>query len=78
MPIVKLNDKIIEVVDKYNHLGIIVDYQLNYESHAQKVINKVSSKLYQFRKMRYLHNTQATLAVYKSMILPILEYGNFM
>ena len=66
-----INQTTIEQVTSYTYLGMMLDASLNFESHAQKLIQRTIVKLTQLRKM-----TQAALADYKSMLLPILEYGN--
>ena len=63
-------------VSSYKYLGITLDEHLNYNLHSNKVIGSVSSKLKQFRRMRVFLNTKAAMMVYKSMLLPILEYGD--
>ena len=62
--------------NSYTYLGITLDEQLNYETHVNQVIKRVSDKLYQLPKIRYFLNTKAALLVYKNMILPIIEYGD--
>ena len=44
---------------QYKYLGVTMDSQLNYNSHVQNVISRVSVKLKQFRRMRYFLNTKA-------------------
>ena len=63
-------------VNSYKYLGITLDNQLNYNKHVQKVISTVSGKLKQFQRMRSFLNVKAALTVYKSTILPLLEYGD--
>ena len=60
----------------YNYLGITLDEQLNYESHRSNLITRVSHKVTQLKRMRFLLSKKAALSVYKNMILPIVEYGN--
>ena len=65
-------------VQSYKYLGMTLDNQLNYNLHVTKVIASVSGKLKQFHRMRSFLNTRAALLVYKSMMLPILEYGDIL
>ena len=58
------------------YLGVTLDNQLNYNSHVNKIISSVSGKLKQFQRMRNFLNVKAAVLVYKSMLLPLLEYGN--
>ena len=63
-------------VTSYKYLGITLDNQLNYNLHVNKIVASVSSKLKQFQRMRSFLNVKAALLVYKSMMLPVLEYGD--
>ena len=72
----KIGKETISRANNYCYLGVILDEQLNYESHAQNTFRKVKSKLSQLRAMRYCLNKKAMTLIYKNMILPILEYGN--
>ena len=61
---------------KYLIIGVTLDGQLNYAKHVEKLIAGASMKLRQFRRMRSFLNTKSALLVYKSMLLPLLEYGD--
>ena len=60
----------------YKYLGMTLDNQLNFKAHVNKVIASVSRKLKQFQRMRVFLSARAAMLVYKSMLLPILEYGD--
>ena len=64
------------MVSSYRYLGITLDKQLNYGLHVNRIVSSVSSKLKQFQQMRSFLTTNAAILVYKSMLLPILEYGD--
>ena len=66
----------LQIVSSYKYLGVTVDCQLNYNLHVNKIVATVSGKLKQFQRMRGFLNGKAALFVYKSMLLPILEYGD--
>ena len=63
-------------VNSYKYLGVTLDGQLNYSKHIGRLIAGASVKLRQFRRMRSFLNTRAAVLVYKSMLLPLLEYGD--
>ena len=73
---IKFGDVPLQSVSSYTYLGIMLDNQLNYALHVNKIISSVTSKLNQFRRMRSFLTTKAALLVYKGMMLPILEYGD--
>ena len=66
----------VQSVTSYKYLGVHLDGQLNYAKHITKLISAASLKLKQFRRMRSFLNTTAATLVYKSMLLPLLEYGD--
>ena len=70
------DDAPLQKVSSYNYLGVTLDWQLNYNLHVKKLISTVSAKLKQLQRMRSFLNTKAALMVNKSMLLPILEYGD--
>ena len=73
---IKFGDVSLQVVSSYKYLGLVLDAQLNFNLHVNKIIGSVSSKLKQFQRMRNFLSTKAALLVYKGTILPILEYGD--
>ena len=73
---VKFGDFPLQSVCSYKYLGVTLDSQLNFNLHINKIIASMSGKLKQFQRMRSFLNTRAALLVYKTMLLPILEYGD--
>ena len=73
---IMLNEIPIQRVTSYKYLGITLDSQLNYKLHASKIIANASGKLKQFQRMRNFLDTRSATLVYKSMLLPLLEYGD--
>ena len=66
----------LQTVSSYKYLGVTLDRQLNYDLHINKTFASASSKLKQFQHMRSFINVKAALLVFKSMLLPLLEYGD--
>ena len=73
---VKIDGNEIQSVRSYKYLGVILDPQLTFEEHVSKCLRNASYKLSILRKVRPLLNKGAALQVYKSMILPLVEYGD--
>ena len=73
---IKFGDFLLSSVNSYKYLGVTVDCHLNYNLHVNKIVASVSSKLKQFQRMRSFLTIKAALLVYKSMMLPVLEYGD--
>ena len=73
---VKVQDLPLSVATTYKYLWVTLDSQLNYDKHIQNTIARVSLKLKQLRRMRYFLDVRAATLIYKTMILPIMEYGD--
>ena len=65
----------IKHVEQYEYLGIVVDNKLSFKYHSSKCSRGANSKIYQLRKIRGSITTKCALSIYKTMILPLLEYG---
>ena len=70
----KQTDRLVKQVDHYKYLGIILDAHLNFKEHVANVFGKVSSRLGVLRRIRKNLTLDAANKVYKSTILPILDY----
>ena len=67
----KLNE-----VDSYKYLGTILDATLNLDKQLSKINQIIAIKLSTFRKMRYYISEATAIVIYKSTILPILDYND--
>ena len=58
-PPVVLNNQVVEVVNQYKYLGILVDNKLTFEPQVDAVCKKVHQRMYFYRKLRnfYVDNT---------------------
>ena len=77
-PDILLNGSRLSYVDSFKYLGITLDPQLNYDLYLSNVLQKVTYKSYILRKIRRFIDVGASLQIYKSMILPYIEYGDFL
>ena len=69
------NDKI-DNAPSYNYLGLTLDNQLNLKKQIGITRRNVEHKLYMFRRVRRNLPVAASLNVVKTMLLPILDYGD--
>ena len=65
-------------VNHFTYLGIILDCELNLDSLYKNVTRQVDQKLFILRKIRRYITTGAAKAMYKQMILPLLDYCGFL
>ena len=67
---------IVEEVDKYRYLGTILDNRLSGDPQFTKLTQTLGLKLRTFGKIRRFLSTKAALTVYRSTILPIIDYND--
>ena len=72
-----LGNTLLERVEEYRYLGVIIDSQLTFQAYRDSLINRVNLKISYFRKIRYYMTQEAALMLYKGTILPIIEYADF-
>ena len=70
---VRFGEVALQTVTSYTYLGVTLDSHLNYNLHISKIIDSVTGKLKQFRRMRKFLTAKAAIMVYKGMLLPLLE-----
>ena len=71
-----IQDKKLQKVASYKYLGMTLDMNLTFNNHLQQVQNVISHKCLLLSKLRKYINTHTAVILYKSMILPIMEYGD--
>ena len=71
-----LNNVLDHKVPTYKYLGIILDSTLNFEAFIKNQLKSVSYRTYQLTKMANYLPKDALLRIYKSDILPIIDYGD--
>ena len=76
LPVVKLSDQQLQLVNNYKYLGITVDQNLDMFSHIDNMYRMASDKLRLIRYVRTFLTTKASLLIAKTMILPYLDLGN--
>ena len=54
------------------------DMNLNYNSHLENCLKLISHKAFLLSKIRRYINFNTAVTIYKTMILPIIEYGNIL
>ena len=73
-PHICLDGHLIERVNSYKCLGVQVDETLSWEAHISEVVSKVAKVLAALRRLRPICPQSTLVAIYKSLILPHLDY----
>ena len=70
----KINNTLIECVDEYNYMGLIINKHLKWNSHVNKIGNKISQTIGVINKLKHLIPQKTLLTIYNSLILPHINY----
>ena len=73
---IKLAGEYFKKVPTFKYLGLILDPTLNYNHHISYVVKTVLYKLSLLAKLKKYLNDNVALQIYKSMILPYLDYAD--
>ena len=71
-----VNDVPLQMVPTYKYLGFMLDSTLSFNYHVKSVANTVTYKAVLLGKIRKFLTEEVALQIYKSMILPYLDYGD--
>ena len=71
-----IDNQVIERVNQVKYLGMILDENLNFNAHIDYTIKKASSRLGAVRRARKFLDISTSLVLYKSLVLPYLDYGD--
>ena len=75
IPMIK--GKCLEVIKHFEYLGMQIDDKLQMNKHVENMYKKARCKLGILYKIRKFIGYQTSLLLYKVMILPHMEYGDF-
>ena len=68
----------LEVVDEFNYLGVVIDKHLSLDTFCRKINTNGCIKLEYLKKIMKVADPALGLCVYKHMILPTFDYGDFL
>ena len=71
-----MSGKQLQNVPTFKYLGLILDPTLNYNNHLLSVIRAVLFKMSLLAKVKKYLNNDTALQIYKSMVLPYLDYAD--
>ena len=75
--VLSVNNKPLDVVKSFEYLGMHVDDKLQMNKHVESIYKKARSKLGILYKICRFITSQTCLLLYKVMIRPHMEYGDF-
>ena len=62
-------------VNEFCYLGVIIDSCLSFLPHCKRVKSTSLVRLYQLRKLKKFMDKDLALMLYKTMVIPIFDYG---
>ena len=75
IPKLKVGGIEIERVSEFNFLGLMINENMNWKSHTDKLCNKISRTLGVLNKLKRFLPMNILKIMYNSMILPYLQFG---
>ena len=74
----KIKDRNLDAVDQFEYLGMQIDSKLQMNKHVDVMYKKARIKMGILYKIRKFITSETALLIYKVMIRPHLEYGDFL
>ena len=72
---VKINDEIVERIEKYNYLGVTFDENISWQKHTYKAQTILNQRMYFVRKLSYLNiDSKLITLFYRSCVISILTF----
>jgi hypothetical protein len=72
---IKIGDKIINSVNNYKYLGIMIDYNIRWDKHIESIIKKTKYLHFVFYKLAKEMNTKTLLSIYYALFSSVINYG---
>ena len=73
-----LNNRIIDVVQYFNYLGIMLDADMSWKTHVAMVRNKLSRINGILHRLKYIYPQSILITLYKSLFVPHINYGSLL
>ena len=74
-PVLKIKNTIIDYVEHFNYLGIILDNRINWKKHVDVIAKKISNSICIMNKLKHFLPTHTLKNIYDSLINSYLNYG---
>ena len=71
----RFNNEILDFVDSHRHLGVIFSSDGKWNKHISSIHESVMKKINALRSLKFLLSRESLLQIYKTFILPVLEYA---
>ena len=75
-PAISFNNIQVEKASHHKHLGVLLDENLNCKQHIDNTILKINKSISLFKKLRHSLPWKFLMAIYKTFLRSLLDYGN--
>ena len=69
-----MNNRVIDVVQLFNYLGIMLDADMSWKTHLAMVRNKLSRINGILHRLKYIYPKYVLITLYKSLFVPHINY----
>ena len=74
IPTLKIDNTLIECVNEFNFLGLVLDKNVNWNNHIQKTASKISQITGIMNRLKHFLPPNVLQIIYNSLVLPRLNY----
>ena len=73
---IMMEDTVIDKIEVFKYLELTLDTQLTFKEHVDYIKRETFSKIHLLGKPSYILDRQTLLQLYKTLILPLFDYGD--
>ena len=73
-----MNNRVIDVVQYFNYLGIMLYADMPWKTHVAMVKNKLSRINGILHRLKYIYPQNVLITLYKSLFVPHINYGSLL
>ena len=73
-----MNNRIIDVVQYFNYLGVMLDADMSWKTHVAMARNKLSLINGILHRLKYIYPQSILITLYKSLFVPHINYGSLL
>ena len=73
-PIIRIDNNIIEQVQKFNFLGLIINSHLTWQNHIDHIANTISRVIGVMYRLKHIYPKSILLMLYNTLIVPHFTY----
>ena len=75
LPVYMLGHSQLSITSSFKYLGVTLNSQLTWNDHVKNVVSRANRMFGLIRTVAFNSSVCAKLCLYKSLVLPVLEYG---